>query len=347
MNEVLQNTKVRTAVIGAGKMGAIHAKVYSQLPQCDLVAVVDVDAGKAQHLADQYHCLASTDCAEIIDKVDAVTIATPTVTHMKLAKIFIKKQVAVLIEKPLAANVREGRKIVALAKKNGTVVAVGHSERCNPVAQAIKRLDIQPKFIEANRISPYPFRSTDVGVVLDVMIHDIDIILSLAASKIKRVDAVGVNVVEDREDICNARIVFENGCIANITASRLALKTERKVRLFSRQAYLSMNYLKKSGIIIKADPNINVLKWIQGHREAGDFDLTKVNWPDLLHIEQLDIDDKEPIRLEQEAFLQAVTDRESTPEVSAQEGLAALECAQKILNSVKKNKWREKIDYDT
>jgi len=346
MNKAIQNTKLRTAVIGAGKMGAIHAKVYNQLPQCELVAVVDIDANKAQRLADQYHCLASTDCAEIMDKIDAVTIATPTVTHLKLAKIFIKKQIAVLIEKPLAANVREGRKIVALAKKHGTVVAVGHSERCNPVAQAIKRLDIKPKFIEANRISPYPFRSTDVGVVLDVMIHDIDIILSLAAGKIKRVDAVGVNVVEDREDICNARIVFDNGCIANITASRLALKTERKVRVFSRKAYLSVDYLRKSGIIIKADPNINVLKWIKGHKESGDFDMTSVNWPDLLHIEQLNVDDKEPIRLEQEAFLQAVTDRACTPEVSAQEGLAALECAQKILASIKKHKWKEKIGDD-
>ena len=347
MNESIQNTKLRTAVIGAGKMGAIHAKVYNQLPQSDLVAVVDVDPGKAQRLADQYHCLASTDCAEILNKVDAVTIATPTVTHLNLAKIFIKNKIAVLIEKPLAANVREGRKIVALAKKNGSVVAVGHSERCNPVAQTMKRLDIQPKFIEANRISPYPFRSTDVGVVLDVMIHDIDIILSLAASKIKKVDAVGVNVVEDREDICNARIVFENGCIANITASRLALKTERKVRVFSRKAYLSVDYLRKSGIIIKADPNINVLKWIKGHKESGDFDLTSVNWPDLLHIEQLDIDDKEPIRLEQEAFLQAVTDRACTPEVSALEGLAALECAQKILASIRKHKWKEKIGDST
>ena len=327
-------------------MGAIHAKVYNQLPQSDLVAIVDIDAEKARRLAGQYHCLATTDCEEIMDKIDAVTIATPTVTHMKLAKIFIKKKIAVLIEKPLAANVREGRKIAALAKKNGSVVAVGHSERCNPVVQAIKRLDIKPKFIEANRISPYPFRSTDVGVVLDVMIHDIDIILSLAASKINKVEAVGVNVVEDREDICNARIVFDNGCIANITASRLALKTERKVRVFSQQAYLSVDYLRKSGIIIKADPNINVLKWIKDHKETGGFDLTSVNWPDLLHIEQLDIDDKEPIRLEQEAFLQAITDRTSMPEVSAQEGLAALECAQKILTSVRKHKWKEKIGED-
>ena len=343
----MQNTNVRVAVIGAGKMGTIHAKVYTQLPQCDLVAVVDIDARKAQRLAERHNCLACTDCEDILDKVDAVTIATPTVTHLKIAKIFIKHKVAVLVEKPLAVSVREGKKIAALAKRNDSVVAVGHSERCNPVAQAIKRLNIHPKFIDADRISPYPFRSTDVGVVLDVMIHDIDIILSLAASKIKKVDAVGVNVVEDKEDICSARIVFENGCIANITASRLALKTERRVRVFSRQAYLSVDYLKKSGIVIKADPNINVLKWIQEHKAAGEFDLTSVNWPDLLHIEQLDIDDKEPIRLEQEAFLKAVASRTCRPEVSAEEGLAALECAQKILTSIRKHKWHEKIGDDT
>jgi predicted dehydrogenase len=347
IRDTMENARIRTAVVGAGKMGAIHAKIYNQLPQSELVAVVDVDANKAQGLAGQYNCLASTDCVEILDKVDAVTIATPTVTHLALAKIFIKNKIAVLIEKPLAANVKAGKKIVGLAKKHNVVVAVGHSERCNPVAQAIKRLNIEPKFIEANRISPYPFRSTDVGVVLDVMIHDIDIILSLAASKIKRVDAVGVNVVEEEEDICNARIVFDSGCIANITASRLGLKTDRRVRVFSKQAYLSVDYLKKSGIIIKADPNINVVKWIQEQKEAGTFDLTTANWPDLLHVEQLDIDDKEPIRLEQEAFLQAITNREFEPEVSAEEGLAALECAKKILASVKKNKWGEEIHSDT
>ena len=343
----MQDSVVRTAVVGAGKMGAIHAKVYDQLPQSNFVAVVDIDSNKAERLAQQYNCSAFTDCADILDKVDAVTIATPTVTHLKLAKIFIKNKIAVLIEKPLAANVREGRKVVALAKKNNCVVAVGHSERCNPVVQAIKRLDIIPKYIEANRISPYPFRSTDVGVVLDVMIHDIDIILSLASSKIKKVDAVGVNVIEDKEDICNARIVFENGCIANITASRLAMKTDRRLRVFSRQAYLSVDYFRKSGIIIKADPNINVVKWIQEHKDSGNFNLTTVNWPDLLHIEQLDIDDKEPIRLEQEVFLKAVADREQTPEVSAEEGLAALKCARLILASIRKHKWNETIEYNT
>jgi predicted dehydrogenase len=339
------NGKVRTAVVGAGKMGTIHAKVYDQLPQSKLVAIVDTDATRAKHLAQKYNCADYTNCADILGKVDAVTIATPTVTHLELAKIFIKNKIAVLIEKPLAVNARQGKKIVSLARKNDCVVAVGHSERCNPVVQAMKRLAVEPRFIEANRISPYPFRSTDVGVVLDVMIHDIDIILSLAASKIKTVHAVGVNVIEDKEDICSARIVFDNGCVANITASRLALKTERKLRVFSRQAYLSLDYFKKSGMIIKADPNINVVKWIQDRKASGNFDMTNVNWPDLLHIEQLDINDKEPIRLEQEAFLRAVADRTLAPEVSAREGLAALECAEKILRSVRKHKWNEQIDY--
>lgn len=341
------NGKVRTAVVGAGKMGTIHAKVYEQLPQSSLVAIVDTDAARAKRLAQKHKCSDYTDCRDILGKVDAVTIATPTVTHLELAKIFIKNKIAVLIEKPLAVNARQGKKIVSLARKHDCVVAVGHSERCNPVVQAMKRLDVEPRFIEADRISPYPFRSTDVGVVLDVMIHDIDIILSLAASKIKRVHAVGVNVIEDKEDICSARIIFDNGCVANITASRLALKTERRLRVFSRQAYLSLDYFKKSGMIIKADPNINVVKWIQERKASGKFDMTNVNWPDLLHIEQLDIDDKEPIRLEQEAFLRAVADRTLAPEVSAREGLAALECAEKILRSIRKHKWNEQIDYGT
>ena len=339
----MKDEKLRTAVIGAGKMGAIHAKVYDQLPQSELIAVIDTDIEKAKALSGKYNCHYSDNIEYLFGKVDAVTIAAPTIVHLELAKVLIENNIAVLVEKPLAANVEQGREIVEIAGKKGTVVAVGHSERCNPVVQAIKRLDIEPKFIESNRISPYPFRSTDVGVVLDVMIHDIDIILSLAASEIKKVDAVGVNVIGDKEDICNARIVFKNGCIANITASRLALKTERKVRVFSRQAYLSMDYFKKTGIIIKADPNINIVKLINDRKASGDTDLSTMNWPELLQIEQLEIDDKEPVRLQQEAFLRAVADRQYMPEVSAEEGLAALQCAEKILASVEQNKWDEKI----
>jgi predicted dehydrogenase len=334
-----QVKQLRTAVVGAGKMGQIHAKVLGKLPQSRLVGIVDIQPDKAKKLAKEYKCPAFTDSRELFGKVDAVTIAAPTKSHLQIAELFIGQNIPVLIEKPLAASSAEGQIIVALAEKNNTVVAVGHSERCNPVVQAMKRLKIEPKFIEATRISPYPFRSTDIGVVLDVMIHDIDIILALAQSPVKKVDAVGVNVVGDFEDICNARITFENGCIANITASRLALKTTRKIRIFSRQAYLSLDFLKKEGVVIKTDPNIDVVKWVRQKQDEGNFDFAGVNWPDLLHIEQLDIDDREPLRVEQEAFLNSIIDKNSRPEVTAQEGLAALECAEAILKSLKEHRW--------
>jgi predicted dehydrogenase len=338
---MMEDGRIRTAVIGAGKMGAIHTKVYSILPQSDLVAVVDTDIDKARKLARKYRCTTFANSSDILDKVKAVTIATPTSEHYELAKLFIENNIAVMIEKPLASDVGQAREIVELAKKCSVVAAVGHSERCNPVVQAMKRLQIQPRFIEATRISPYPFRSTDIGVVLDVMIHDIDIILSLAASKVSKVDAVGIGVIDpEKEDICNARISFENGCIANITASRLALKTERKVRVFSRQAYLSLNFLEKTGTVIKADTdNIELINKIRQLKQGGKFDLLKTDWTKLVHYEKLQIDDNEPLRLEQEVFLQAVANRKSRPEVSAEEGLAAMECAEKILTCVKKHKW--------
>jgi predicted dehydrogenase len=331
--------KLRTAIVGAGKMGQIHAKVLSKLPQSSLVGIVDIQQDKAKKLAKEYKCAAFTDAKELLGKVDAVTISAPTTSHLALAELFISNNIPILIEKPLAASAEEGEKIVALSKKHNTVVAVGHSERCNPVVQAMKRLQIEPKFIEATRISPYSFRSTDIGVVLDVMIHDIDIILALAQSPVKNVDAFGVNVIGTAEDICNARIFFENGCIANVTASRLALKTVRKIRVFSKQAYLSLDFLKKEGVVIKADPNSDAVKWIKQKQSEGNFDFSTINWPDLLHIEQLDIDDREPLRLEQESFLAAVADRSKRPEVTADEGLAALKCAEAILKSVKEHKW--------
>ena len=259
--------------------------------------------------------------------------------HREFAEELIKNKISVLIEKPLATSASEGKKIVSLAKKHGVVAAVGHSERCNPVVQALKKLEIEPKFIDANRVSPYPFRSTDIGVVLDVMIHDIDIILSMANGKVKRVDAVGVNVIGEHEDICNARIVFDNGCVANVTASRLALTTSRRVRLFSSKAYLSLDYHKKDGIIVQADPNVDVVKKIREGQFSG-FDFSNMSWPDMLHVEHLNVDDNEPLRVEQEAFLKAVADEEHRPEVTASEGLAAMECAERILASVKKHDWK-------
>ena len=323
------DTKIRTAVIGAGKMGSIHAKVYNQLPESELVAIVDTDGAKAEQLAETHTCGAYTDCRDVLDKVDAVTISTPTITHLQIAKIFLRRKIPVLIEKPLAANAREGKKIVAWAHKHDTVVAVGHSERCNPVAQAMKRLSIEPKFIEAHRVSPYPFRSTDIGVVLDIMIHDIDIILSLAASKIRRIDAVGVSVIEGAEDICNARIVFENGCIANITASRLALKTERKIRIISEDAYVSADFVKRAGTVVRKTANEQQLADVRERLRAGE-DLSSINYLELVQVDELEVGEDEPLKLQVDDFLSAVrTGRR--PEVDARAGFAAVRTAERIV----------------
>ena len=331
--------KIRTAVVGAGKMGQIHSKVYSKLEQSDFVAVVDTDVKKAEKLAKKYKCSHFSDAKALLGKVDAVTISAPTMFHLELAKLFIENNISVMIEKPLAVTVEQARQIVELAEANDVVVGVGHSERCNPVVQAMKRLEISPMFIESIRVSPYPFRSADIGVVLDVMIHDIDIILSLAASKVKKVEAIGVSVLGDKEDICNARIVFESGCVANVTASRLALKTERKIRVFSKQAYLSLDYFKKTGTVIKAAPNVDIAQKVRELSGGGRFDFLKMNWSDVVHREKLEIDDKEPLRVEQESFLQACINKELGPEVTAKEGLAAMECADMILSSIKKHQW--------
>jgi len=243
---------IRTAVVGAGRMGAIHARVCHSLPGVRLVAIVDSDPARAGALAGQFGCRACTSCEEILDQVDAVTLSAPTVTHLSLAEVFLRRRIPVLVEKPLAATVSEGRRIVALAGRFDTVVAVGHSERCNPAVQAMRPLAVEPRFIETYRVSPFPFRSMDVSVVLDVMIHDIDIVLSLVGSPLKRIDAVGAGVVGAEEDLCSARLVFANGCVANLTASRLALRTERWIRVFTRDAYLSVDYLKKTGSVVRA-----------------------------------------------------------------------------------------------
>ncbi|HMB96785.1 MAG TPA: Gfo/Idh/MocA family oxidoreductase, partial [Tepidisphaeraceae bacterium] len=228
------------AVVGCGRMGRLHAKVYSQMPHVKLVGVYDINPEAAQGVADEVGCSVFEDIDSMIGRIAAVTIAAPTNVHPDLAEPFLKNHISCLIEKPLARDVESGQRIVETAKAANTVVQVGHIERFNPAFIAMQRLNIQPRFIEVTRISPLTFRGVDVGVVLDMMIHDIDIVLQLAGSKCVKIDAIGVSVIGDVEDICNARLTFENGCVANMTASRLALKTERRLRVFSRDAYVSL-----------------------------------------------------------------------------------------------------------
>ena len=331
--------KLRTAVIGAGKMGRLHSRIYSQMDQVELVGIVDTDGEKAQKLAEEYGGEAFTDAAAIVDKVDAVTVSVPTESHGDVVKQFLVRRIPVLVEKPLAGSLAEARDMLELARENNCTLQVGYSERFNPVVQAMGRLNISPHFVEVDRVSPFTFRSTDVGVVLDIMIHDIDIVMSLVQSPIKDVQAVGVNVLGEHEDIANARVEFANGCVANLTASRLALKTERKIRMFSGEAYLSLDYFKKTGLMVSKSANIDMVQWVRERLdENGQLDMQNANWTDLVKVETLNIDDQEPLRLEQEAFIESVT-QGIRPQVSAEDAVAAMELAERIVTVMAEHRW--------
>ncbi len=330
----------RVAVVGAGRMGKLHARVLSEMENADLVCVVDTNEARASAIAKQRDCLAITDVAEAVDKVDAAIIAVPTMHHVAAASPFLEAGKPVLIEKPLTATAADGQKLIDLAAKTGTSVQVGHTERFNPLVVAMRTHNIRAKFIEAHRISPFTFRSADVGVVLDMMIHDLDLTLMLAGGNVEGIHAVGVNVIGKHEDICSARLIFDNGCSANITASRLAIKTERKMRIFSEEAYLSLDYGKKSGVVIHKDKNLDL---IQMAREMQVDDLAELaqnlDYRELLTVEDLVVDDStEPLRRQAEAFRDTVVNN-APPVVSAADGLAAVRVANDIVKCLKEYEW--------
>ncbi len=321
------------AVVGCGRMGRFHARTYSKMPDVKLVGVYDTDPEIAAAVAGEF----GTDVVGIdalTQKTRAVTIAVPTVHHPAVAEPFLRAGIACLIEKPLASNSAQARHIRDLAIQHHALVQVGHIERFNPAVRAMDRLEAQPRFMEVVRISPLTFRSIDVGVVLDMMIHDIDIVLKLARSTVSRVEAVGVSVIGEVEDVCNARITFENGCVANMTASRLALKTERKLRVFSPDAYVSLDYQKRYGIVAHRSGNVDAIRDAVARIRRGEIeDLSELNFTDLVNIQELQIDDTEPLRAELESFVRAVRTG-SPPEVSADDGLAAVELAERIVQAI-------------
>jgi predicted dehydrogenase len=327
------SNRLRVAVVGVGRMGRHHARIYSELDNAELVGVVDADLARAEEVASQFGCQAWDRVDLLLGQVQAVSVAVPTSSHRQIVEPLLRGGLAVLVEKPLADTVTNGRVLVEAARASGSLLQVGHTERFNPVVTAVERMEVEPKFIEADRISPFTFRSADVGVVLDMMIHDLDIVLHLVRDKPARVEAVGVSVLSRHEDIANARITFAGGCVANVTASRLALKTERKIRVFSEQAYLSLDYQRRSGIAVKKDANLDVLDLARKHQLDDLSQLQGLDFLKLVHVEPLQIDDVEPLRSELEAFLDSV-DNGSPPVVSAEEGLAAMELADQIVAAI-------------
>lgn len=232
---------LRTAVIGVGYLGRFHAQKYAALPDAELVAVVDRDAERARAVAAEVGCRALTDPADLVGRVDAVSIVVPTRQHHAIASRFLEAGTHVLIEKPITVTVAEADELVELAARQGVCLQVGHLERFNPAVLEVAGEVREPMFIESHRIAPFNPRGADVSVVLDLMIHDIDLILELVDRPLTRIDANGAPVISRDIDIANARLQFDNGCVANVTASRVSMKAERRMRLFQRNAYLAMD----------------------------------------------------------------------------------------------------------
>ncbi|MBN1941903.1 MAG: Gfo/Idh/MocA family oxidoreductase [Phycisphaerae bacterium] len=330
----------KVAVVGVGRMGRLHARVLSEMDGAELVCVVDSNPAAAQAVAQQRGCDALRDVAEAVDRVDAAVITVPTIAHLDAARPFVAAGKRVLIEKPFTNDLEGGLTLMDLAKKTGAKIQIGHTERFNPTTMALRSYDIRPKFIEAHRISPFTFRSADVGVVLDMMIHDIDLVRMLVGSEVVDVQAVGVNVIGKTEDICNARLRYANGCVANLTASRLAIKTERKMRIFSEEHYCSVDYGKKVGIVIEKSKNLDL---IQMARDMDVDDIAElaqsVDYTKLLKVEELVVDDAaEPLGAQAKAF-RDVVENNAPPACSAADGLAAVRTAQRIVEEVQKHRW--------
>ena len=237
-------SNIRLGVIGLGHLGSLHAKMLSSADGAVLEAVHDIDTETAERIAGEYGGRVAADLDDLLDSVDALSIATPTSTHYDIAAAAIRRGTPVFLEKPITETVEQARQLNELAEKHGVIVQVGHIERFNPAIVALDAYDIAPLFVESHRLSQFNPRGTDVAVVLDLMIHDIDIILALVKSDVKSIDASGIAVVSETADIANARITFANGCVANITASRISQNKMRKMRMFQKNAYISIDFLQ-------------------------------------------------------------------------------------------------------
>jgi predicted dehydrogenase len=300
--------KLRVGVVGVGHIGSNHARLYAGIPSVEFAAVYDIDPGRANAIARKYGAAAAKSLEEFAGLVDAASVATPTNTHHQVAGVLLQAGKHLLVEKPITENTRDAGDLAELAARSHLVLQVGHVERFNPVLSALEARLTHPRFIEAHRLSPYPSRSTDIGVVLDLMIHDLEVILHLVRSPVQSIDAVGIPVLSRGEDIANARIRFENGCIANVTSSRISPERMRKIRVFQEDTYLSLDYEKQSGEIYR--------------RESGKIVRDKVA-----------IERGEPLKLELISFIEcAGTGRE--PRVSGFQATAALDLAVEITKRI-------------
>jgi len=305
-------SKIRTAVVGAGSFGRHHLRILSQSPGAELAGVVDSDAQRASGAAAQYGCPLYPSLADLAGKVDAAVVAVPTAAHADVGCALLEAGIDVLVEKPIAPDLASARRLVDTAARTSRILQVGHLERLNPAITALKKLMTLPLFFEIHRLSLFSPRSLDVDVVLDLMIHDLDIVLDLVGTMPEEIRAAGISILSDKVDIANVRLAFPGGCIANLTASRVSTERVRKLRLFQPHQYISLDYQKQEAVAFT----------VSGSQQIG--------------FQPLSVPKDEPLRLEIDSFLEAVQNR-SRPAVSGDEGLRALEIGLAILGKIKEH----------
>jgi predicted dehydrogenase len=319
---------LKIGVLGAGHLGKIHLRLIKELNDFQLVGFFDRDPEVRKAVQEEFNIPAFESMDQLIDAVDVVDVVTPTLSHFECASAAIKKSKHVFIEKPLANTLEEAKMIESMAGEARVKVQVGHVERFNPAFIAAKSYIHQPMFIETHRLAPFNPRGTDVSVVLDLMIHDIDIILSVVQSSIKKINTSGVAIVSDTPDIANARIEFDNGCVANLTASRISMKAMRKSRFFQRDAYIAVDFFKKSSEVIR-------LKEVTGTPDplAVTIDLGGDKGSKQIYFENPKVEDSNAIRAELQTFAQSII-HQTDPVVTVHDGYRALEVAHQIAEKI-------------
>ncbi|MFT4839810.1 MAG: putative dehydrogenase [Planctomycetota bacterium] len=330
--------KIRFGVVGVGHLGKHHMRLLKGL-DCELVGVAD-PSEEARKFAEETHQVKTyADYRDLKGKVDAVSVVVPTVMHREVGCFFLNEGIDVLVEKPIARTAVDGQAIVDAAKANDCILAVGHVERFNPALRAVEEIGKSARYIESHRLAPFSFRSTDIGVVLDLMIHDLDLVLAFVKSPIKSVEAFGGAVFTPAEDMASAIIKFENGAVAHLTANRVALKPMRKMRVFSKEGYVSLDFQSAQGMLVKKAPGWDFEKLDMKSLDRAEMgDLWKFVFDGLLQVENLQLDTGNPLLAELEEFVKCVKDR-TQPTVPGEEGVAAVAAAERVLAVIAENRW--------
>ena len=339
--------RLKVGVVGVGHLGRHHARVLAAMPEVELVGVVDGRAEQARTVAEACGTRAFTDYRDLLEQIDAVSVAVPTAAHREVAGAFLERGIPTLVEKPLATTLLEAEQLVELAEAHEALLQVGHIERFNPALSTLDGLAFRPRYIAAERLGTYTFRSTDIGVVLDLMIHDIDLILSMVQAPVKSVAAVGVGVFGGHEDIANARIEFEDGCVVNLTASRASFQAVRKMRLYGAEGYVTLDFASKQGTIVRPSDRLR-----RGDIDLEGLDLTQPMavkeriFGKILRVDQVQAEGREPLALELEDFVQAIRTG-SRPRVTGADALRAIRLADQVLRSLRAHAWEGRLDGPT